>query len=135
MLAEDRSVPEGRCGKLATIAKGLGSFQEKIIAWIFPHCFTPARSLRAQPSDAFIRQSDSLIAYDALGQLGKISAPTQITFGRHNTVTSTRFSELLKGGIKNSELHVFEDCAQAAIYENVAAFNEKTLAFLKLHAG
>jgi hypothetical protein len=50
-------------------------------------------------------------------------------------VTSTGFPEPLKSGIKKSEVHVFEDCAQAAIYENVAAFNEKTLAFLKRHAG
>ena len=50
-------------------------------------------------------------------------------------MTSTRFAEPLKSGIKNSELLVFEDCAHAAIYENVAAFNEKTLAFLNSHAG
>jgi pimeloyl-ACP methyl ester carboxylesterase len=134
-----------------TIAKGLGSVQEMIIAGIFPYCFTPelyaakpeyigqlaafVRSRPKQPFDAFIRQSNAVIAHDALAQLGKISAPTQITFGRHDTVTSTRFAEPLKSGIKKSELFVFEDCAHAAIYENVAAFNEKTLAFLKRHAG
>ena len=134
-----------------TIAKGLGSVQEMIIAGIFPYCFTPelyaakpeyigqlaafVRSRPKQPFDAFIRQSNAVIAHDALAQLGKISAPTQITFGRHDTVTSTRFAEPLKSGIKNSELHVFEDCAHAAIYENVAAFNEKTLAFLNSYTG
>jgi pimeloyl-ACP methyl ester carboxylesterase len=134
-----------------TIAKGLGSVQEMIISGIFPYCFTPelyaakpdyidqlaafVRSRPKQPFDAFIRQSNAVIAHDALGQLGKISAPTQITFGRHDTVTSTRFAEPLKSGIKSSELLVFEDCAHAAIYENVAAFNEKTLAFLNSHAG
>jgi pimeloyl-ACP methyl ester carboxylesterase len=134
-----------------TIAKGLGSAQEMIIAGIFPYCFTPelyaaksdyigqlaafVRSRPQQPLDAFIRQSNAVIAHDAVGQLGKISAPTQITFGRHDTVTSTRFAEPLKNDIKNSEVHVFEDCAHAAIYENVAGFNEKTLAFLKRHSG
>jgi pimeloyl-ACP methyl ester carboxylesterase len=49
-------------------------------------------------------------------------------------VTSTRFAEPLKSGIKNSELYAFEDCAHAPIYENVAAFNEKTLAFLNRDA-
>jgi pimeloyl-ACP methyl ester carboxylesterase len=122
-----------------------------IIAGIFPYCFTPelyaaksdyidqlaafVRSRPKQPFDAFMRQSNAVIAHDALGQLGKIAAPTQITFGRHDIVTSTRFAEPLKSGIKKSELHVFEDCAHAAIYENVAAFNEKTLAFLKRYAG
>jgi len=134
-----------------TIAKGLGSVQEMIIAGIFPYCFTPelyaakpeyigqlaafVRSRPKQPFDAFIRQSNAVIAHDALGQLGKISAPTQITFGRHDIVTSTRFVEPFRSGIKNSELVIFEMCAHAPIYENVSEFNEKTLAFLKHHAG
>jgi pimeloyl-ACP methyl ester carboxylesterase len=41
----------------------------------------------------------------------------------------------LKNGIKGSELVVFEGCAHAPIYEDVAGFNEKTLAFLSRHAG
>jgi pimeloyl-ACP methyl ester carboxylesterase len=130
-----------------TIAKGLGSVQEMIIQGIFPFCFTPelyaakpdyidqlaafVRSRPQQPLDAFIRQSNAVIAHDALSQLGRISAPTQITFGRHDMVTSTRFAEPLKTGIKNSELVVFETCAHAPIYESVAEFNEKTLSFLK----
>jgi pimeloyl-ACP methyl ester carboxylesterase len=134
-----------------TIAKGLGSAQDMIIQGIFPYCFTPelyaakpeyidqlaafVRSRPKQPLDAFISQSNAVIAHDALSQLGKIAVPTQITFGRHDMVTSPRFAEPLKAGIKKSELHVFEDCAHAAIYENVAAFNEKTLAFLKRHVG
>jgi len=72
--------------------------------------------------------------HDAEAQLCKIRVPTQITFGRHDTVTSTRFAEPLKNGIENSELHIFEDCSHAPLYENVAAFNEKTLAFLRSHA-
>ena len=83
-----------------------------IIAGIFPFCFTPelyaakpdyigqlaafVRSRPKQPLDAFIRQSNAVIAHDALGQLGKISAPTQITFGRHDIVTSPRFAEPFK---------------------------------------
>jgi len=30
---------------------------------------------------------------------------------------------------------VFETCAHAAIYESVSEFNEKTLGFLRRHAG
>ena len=63
------------------------------------------------------------------------SAPTQITFGRHDLVCSTRFAEPMHKGIAGSELLVFEDCAHAPIYENVADFNAKTLAFLKRHSG
>ena len=134
-----------------TIAKGLGSVTEMVVQGILPFCLTPelyaakpeyvdqlaafVRSRPQQPIDAFIRQSNAVIAHDALSQLGRIAAPTQITFGRHDIVTSTRFADPLKSGIKGSELTVFETCAHAAIYETVADFNERTLAFLKRHVG
>jgi len=138
-------------GDWQTIAKGLGSVQEMIIQGILPFCLTPelyaakpeyvdqlaafVRSRPQQPLDAFIRQSNAVIAHDALSQLGKIAAPTQVTFGRHDIVTSTRFADAFKNGIKMSELVVFETCAHAAIYESVSEFNEKTLGFLRRHAG
>jgi len=134
-----------------TMAKGLGNVTEMVIQGIFPWCLTPelyaakpdyieslatfVRGRPKQPLDAFLRQSDAVIAHDALSQLGRIKAPTQITFGRHDMVTSTRFSEALKNGIRGSELVIFEDCSHAPIYENVAAFNAKTLAFLQRHVG
>ena len=134
-----------------TMAKGLGSVTEMVIQGILPFCLTPelyaakpeyvdqlaafVRSRPQQPLDAFMRQSNAVIAHDALGQLGRIAAPTQITFGRHDIVTSTRFADALKGGIKGSELTVFETCAHAAIYEQVSEFNDKTLAFLRRHVG
>ena len=62
--------------------------------------------------------------------LGLIEAPTQITFGRHDMVTSTRFAGPLTEAIKGTELVVFEDCAHAPIYENVAEFNARTMDFL-----
>jgi pimeloyl-ACP methyl ester carboxylesterase len=138
-------------GGWQTIAKGLGSVPEMTIQGIFPFCFTPelyaakpeyieqlaafVRSRPKQPVDAFLRQSDAVIAHDALGQLGNITAPTQITFGRQDIVTSTRFVGPFRTGVKNSELVIFEMCAHAPICENVSEFNEKTLAFLKRHIG
>jgi pimeloyl-ACP methyl ester carboxylesterase len=134
-----------------SIAKALGGVQDMIIQGIFPYCFTPelyaakpdyidqlaafVRSRPKQPLDAFMRQSGAVIAHDAASQLSRIKAPTQITFGRHDAVTSLRFADALKNGIAGSELFIFEGCAHAAIYENVAGFNEKTLSFLKQHAG
>jgi len=44
-------------------------------------------------------------------------------------------AETLTGKVTNAELHVFEDCAHAPIYQNVQAFNERTLAFLDKHVG
>jgi pimeloyl-ACP methyl ester carboxylesterase len=132
-----------------SIAKGLGSVTEMVVQGIFPWCFTPelyaakpdyidqlaafVRSRPKQPFDAFIQQSNAVIAHDAAAQLGRIKAPTQITFGRHDMVTSTRFADAMKNGIKASELLVFETCAHAPIYQSVAEFNEKTLSFLKRH--
>jgi pimeloyl-ACP methyl ester carboxylesterase len=142
-----RTVVEG----WRTMAKGLGNVTDMIVQGIFPWCFTPemyaakpdyidqlaafVRGRPQQPLDAFMRQSGAVIAHDALAQLGRIGAPTQVTFGRHDMVTSTRFAEAMTGAIKGSELVVFETCAHAPIYESVAEFNDKTLAFLKRHAG
>ncbi len=136
-------------GGWQSIAKGLGDVTEMVIQGIFPWCFTPdlyaakpdyidqlaafVRSRPKQPFDAFIRQSNAVIAHDAVAQLARVKAPTQITFGRHDMVTSTRFADAMKSGIKDSELLIFETCAHAAIYESVAEFNEKTLSFLKRH--
>jgi 3-oxoadipate enol-lactonase len=133
-----------------SIAKALGSVQEMVIQGIFPWCFTPelyaakpdyidqlaafVRSRPQQPFDAFISQSSAVIAHDAVAQLARIKAPTQITFGRHDLVTSTRFADAMKNGIKGSELVVFDTCAHAPIYESVAEFNNKTLSFLNGHA-
>ncbi len=132
------------------LAKALGSVPELIITGIFPWCFTPelyanqeyiqslaafVRSRPAQPVDAFIHQTEAVLAHDVEAQLGKIKAPTQITFGRHDLVTSTRFAALMKDNISGSELLVFEGCSHAPIYEKVDEFNQKTLAFLQRHSG
>jgi 3-oxoadipate enol-lactonase len=134
-----------------TIAKGLGSVTEMMIQGIFPWCFTPelyatkpeyieslaafVRGRPTQPLDAFVQQSDAVIGHDAQSQLGKITAPTQITFGRRDLVTSTRFLEPMKNAIPKSEIVVFENCSHAPIYEDVSGFNQQTLAFLKRNFG
>jgi len=131
--------------------KATGSVTEMIIAGIFPWCFTPelyalkpdyiqslagfVRSRPPQPADAFLRQADAVLAHDVESQLGQIKAPTQITFGRHDLVTSTRFAAALTENVPDSEFIIFEDCSHAPIYENVADFNQKTLDFLQRHSG
>jgi pimeloyl-ACP methyl ester carboxylesterase len=133
------------------MAKALDSVPQMVIRAIFPWCFTPelyaakpdyiqsladfVLSRPAQPLASFIQQSNAAIAHDAEAQLGRITAPTQITFGRYDLVTSTRFADGLRGSIRNSELLIFEGCAHAPIYEKVDEFNQKTLAFLHRCAG
>jgi pimeloyl-ACP methyl ester carboxylesterase len=133
------------------MAKAMGSVPEMVVLALFPWCLTPelyaakpdyvqsladfVRSRPAQSVGSFMQQSNAVIAHDAEAQLARITVPTLITFGRHDVATSTRFADRMKGGIRNSELMIFEDCAHAPIYENVAEFNDKTLQFLKRHAG
>jgi pimeloyl-ACP methyl ester carboxylesterase len=133
------------------VAKALGSVPEMVILSIFPWCFTPelyaakpdyiqslagfVRSRPAQPLAAFIQQSNAVIAHDVSARLGGITAPTQLTFGRADMATSTRFADQLTGNIRNSELLIFEGCAHAPIYEKVEEFNQKTLQFLQRHTG
>jgi len=134
-----------------SMAKGLDSVTEMVILAIFPWCFTPgmyaarpeyvdalAEFVRGRPMppvDAFIRQSGAVLAHDATAILGSIQAPTLVTYGRHDQVTSTRFAAPLTERIANTELIVFEDCAHAPIYENIEGFNEQTLDFLQRHSG
>jgi pimeloyl-ACP methyl ester carboxylesterase len=133
------------------IATSLGSVPEMIITGIFPWCFTPdfyssnpdyiasladfVRGRPVQPLDAFLRQSAAVQSHDAGSQIERITCPTLVTFGGHDVVTSTRFADALTSGITGAELAVFEDCSHAPIYQNVAAFNERTLAFLQQHIG
>jgi len=139
-----RTVVEG----WRTMAKG-DSVTEMVIQGIFPWCFTPelyadkpeyidslaefVRSRPMAPLEAFMRQSEAVIGHDASAQLARITAPTQVTVGRHDVLCSTRFIDALTGGIPDTEVVVFEDCSHAAIYENVESFNTRTLAFLQGH--
>jgi pimeloyl-ACP methyl ester carboxylesterase len=132
-----------------TMATALDSVTEMVIAGIFPWCFTPelyatrpeyveslAEFVRSRPMptvDAFVRQSAAVLTHDATAVLGAVQAPTLVTFGRHDVVTSTRFAEPLTTAIRDTELVVFDDCAHAPIYEDSAGFNQRTLAFLQRH--
>jgi len=133
------------------MAQALGSVTDMVIKGIFPWCFTPelyaarpeyvdslAEFVRGRPMppvDAFLRQSGAVLTHDAREVLGSIQAPTLVTFGRHDLVTSTRFADPLTGAIGDSELVVFENCSHAPIYEDVAEFNQRTQVFLRRHSG
>jgi pimeloyl-ACP methyl ester carboxylesterase len=133
-----------------TMARALDSVTEMVIAGIFPWCFTPelyaarpeyidslAEFVRGRPMppvDAFLRQSEAVLTHDARQVLGSIQAPTLLTYGRHDMVTSTRFADPIREAVAGCEIVVFEDCSHAPIYENVEQFNGQTLAFLQRHA-
>ena len=128
-------------------ARALNSIQELAIQNIFPWCFTPnlyakkpdyvqslADFIKTRPTmsiDDFILQSNAVLAHNVEEQLGSITAPTQITFGAYDMITSTRFARPMQDRIRNHELVIFEECSHAALYENVEEFNQRTLAFLQ----
>jgi len=138
-------------GSWQVMARALPTVADMVIQGIFPWCYTPdlyatrpdyidslaefVRGRPAQPLEAFLQQSEAVLSHDAESQLNAIQAPTQITFGRHDMVTSTRFAPMLTSHIKHSEVVIFEGCAHAPIYEDVSLFNTTTLEFLQNHSG
>jgi len=134
-----------------SLARGLPTVADVVIQGIFPFCFTPemyaerpefvqgldefVRSRPAQPLDAFLAQSAAVIAHDGSPVLGAITAPTLITFGAHDLVTSTGFADPLTSGIANSEVVVFDHLAHAGLHEDPEAFNRATLDFLLRQGG
>jgi len=133
------------------MARALDSVPEMTVRGIFPWCFTPelyaekpeyidslAAFVRSRPAQAvadFMLQSGAVIAHDATAVLPQIVAPTLITFGASDQLTSTRFAEPLRNAIRDSELLVFDGCSHAPLYEKVEVFNRATLAFLQRQTG
>jgi pimeloyl-ACP methyl ester carboxylesterase len=129
-----------------TLASALPTVADVVIEAIFPWCFTPemyverpgfvdtlvdfVRGRPAQPVDAFVAQTDAVVAHDASAALGEIEVPTQITCGGRDLVCSTRFAEPLKSGIARSELVVFDHLSHAGLHEDPETFNRATLDFL-----
>jgi pimeloyl-ACP methyl ester carboxylesterase len=132
-----------------TMAPALPTVADVVIQGIFPWCFTPevyvdrpefvdtlvdfVRGRPPQPLDAFLAQTDAVIAHDASAVLGEIDAPTLITFGARDLVCGARFAERLKSGIGGSELVVFEHLSHAGLHEDPETFNRATLDFLLSH--
>ena len=79
--------------------------------------------------------AEAVLAHDATAVLGDITAPTQITFGAHDLVCSTRFADRLTGPITGAELTVFEHLSHAGLHEDADTFNRVTLDFLVRQRG
>ncbi len=134
-----------------SLARGLPTVADAVIQGVFPFCFTDGmyndkpefvqglvdfvRSRPAQPLEAFLAQSDAVLAHDASDALARITAPTQITFGAHDICTSTRFAAPLHDGIGGSEVAVFDHLSHAGLHEDAETFNRTTLDFLLRRRG
>ena len=133
-----------------TMARALGSVPEVVIQSIFPWCLTSelyaskpeyiqsladfVRSRPAQSLESFLQQTNAVLAFDIESDLARIKAPTQITLGQYDMMTSLRFANRIKAAVPRSELVVFEGCAHAPLFEKVPEFNDAVLRFLKRSA-
>jgi pimeloyl-ACP methyl ester carboxylesterase len=128
-----------------TMATGLDSTTEMVIQGVFPWCFTPSCTRRSRStstrwptSSAAGRCRRSTPSCVSPARSSGTTRPACSAASRRrarslsarDVVTSTRFAGPLTEGIKDSELVVFEGCAHAPIYENIAEFNAKTIGFL-----
>src|SRR4029079_6159004 len=129
-----------------TLATTLPTVADVVIQAIFPCCFTPdmyverpefvetlvnfVRSRPAQPVDAFLAQTEAVLAHDPRAALCEAELPALIALGARDRVCSTRFAEPLKSGIAGSELVVFDHLSHAGLHEDPETFNRATLDFL-----
>ncbi len=72
--------------------------------------------------------------FDVRGELASITAPTLIVVGRHDAICSPRWSRLLRDGIPNSELAVFERSGHFAHFEEPDAFSRTIHVWLETSA-
>src|SRR3954447_1574860 len=130
-----------------TLARVLPTVADVVVQGIFPWCFTPdmytqrpefvatlvdfVRSRPAQPVDAFLAQTDAVLAHDARDALNDIEAPTLITFGALDLICSTRFAEPLHSAIAGSDVVIFDHLSHAGLHEDPDTFNRATLDFLQ----
>lgn len=74
--------------------------------------------------------SGNLKSWDRTNRLSEIGAPTLLTFGRYDEFTQA-CAETLSSGIRNSELHVFEDSAHMAHLEEPEQYLQVLRGFLE----
>ena len=67
---------------------------------------------------------------DTTEALSKISVPTLILVGEHDTVTPPSAAESMHDRIPNSELHLVNNAGHMSNFENPVMFNEHLTRFL-----
>ena len=128
------------------LAGALPTVADLVVQGVFPWVFTPEMYARrpevleqfakvvhgrpAQSLDGFIAQSQAVLDHDATSALGRIAAPTLVTFGGRDLLTSTRFAGALLEGIADARLVVFDHLSHAGFNEDPDTFTAATLEFL-----
>ena len=129
-----------------TMARAMPTVADMVVEGVFPWAFTPemyaerpevleefgavARSRPPQPLQGFMAQCDAVCGHDARDVLARIEAPTLITYGARDALTSTRFAPALAEGIAGARLVVFDHLSHAGFNEDPDGFTAATLPFL-----
>ena len=82
-------------------------------------------------ANANLRGVKPAVVSDLTDNLGRITAPTLVIWGREDHTIPVAQAEVARKGIPNVEVHIFDKCAHAPMIESPAAFNELVLGFLK----
>ncbi len=119
---------------------------DAVVTGIFPWAFTAemyrergnvleefgaiARSRPPQSAEGFAAEAHAVRGHDGRDALGRVTAPTLVTFGELDRLTSTRFAPAMTEGIRDSRLHVFEGLSHAGFNEDPDRFTAVTLEFM-----
>ena len=82
------------------------------------------------PAEAYARQADALLAFDALDRLGVISTPTLVMVADQDILTPPWGSEELADAIPNAQLKVLSGGGHCFFWEIPEAFNQTVINFL-----
>ena len=83
-----------------------------------------------QGVDNLLKRIGALRAFDARGDLARITAPTLIAASRDDLLVPCTASEALAAGLPDAELWITPEGGHAFTVEQPAPFNERLLAFL-----
>lgn len=97
-----------------------------------PKTLAATRQLYARENiDALARYRRGAGAIDTIAHLPDIQAPTLITWGREDRVSSMDVGLIAMRIIPNCEFHVFPNCGHWAMHESKSGFESLVLSFLK----
>lgn len=102
-----------------------GQFKKLMLADITPH--------QALLDKIFFGLLEEMQSNPLNGELGKVSAPTQIIWGRHDQLIHHSCATVQHAGIAGSELVIFEDVGHVPMIEQPAETARHHLAFLAKH--
>ena len=112
--------------------------------WLYPPAYVNERGdeFRARAGQLFGAHPDARglighyqadLEHDTRGRLGRIAAPTLITFGDHDLATLPAYNLAVQAQIPGAVSHVFAGAGHLPFSQQPEAFNAVTLAFLARH--